>query len=147
MSVGKVLFICFHNSARSQMAEGMLDFFAGERYKARSAGTEPSSINPMAIRVMREIGIDISGHRAKGLDEFAGSKFDLVVTVCDAAKEACPFFPGARELMHRSFADPSGAQGTESERLEVFRLVRDQIREWLNETFAMESATGRSGTP
>ncbi len=147
MPARKVLFICSHNSARSQMAEGMLNFFAGERFTARSAGTEPSTINPMAIRVMEEIGVDISGHRAKGLAEFAGSTFDLVVTVCDAAKEACPFFPGARELIHHGFTDPSGARGAESERLEVFRLVRDQIREWLNETFAMESVTGRSGTP
>ena len=111
MPARKLLFICSHNSARSQMAEGMLNFFAGERFTARSAGTEPSTINPMAARVVEEIGVGISGHRAKGLDEFAGSTFDLVVTVCDAAKEACPFFPGARELIHTASRIPQAPGG------------------------------------
>ncbi len=126
----RVLFLCTHNSSRSQMAEGLLAARGGARYAAFSAGTHPRSVHPLAVRVMAEIGIDISeasGHRAKGLDEFAGQTFDLVVTVCDDAAEECPFFPGARRQEHWGFPDPSAVTGTEGERLAAFRAVRDAI--------------------
>jgi len=126
----RVLFLCTHNSSRSQMAEGFLAARGGGRYAAFSAGTHPREVHPLAIQVMAEAGIDISaaaGHRAKGLDEFAGQRFELVVTVCDEAAEECPFFPGARRQEHWGFPDPSAAAGTEEERLAVFRRVRDAI--------------------
>ncbi len=125
-----VLFLCTHNSSRSQMAEGLLRARGGGRYVVYSAGTQPRSVHPLAIAAMREIGIDISeaaGHRAKGLGEFAGQSIDLVVTVCDDAAEECPFFPGARRQEHWGFPDPSAAPGSEEERLAVFRRVRDAI--------------------
>jgi arsenate reductase (thioredoxin) len=127
----RVLFLCTHNSSRSQMAEGMLRARSGGRYVVFSAGTHPRSVHPLAIQAMREIGIDISeaaGYRAKLLDEFIGQPpMDLVVTVCDEAAEECPFFPGARRQEHWGFPDPSAAMGTEAERLAAFRSVRDQI--------------------
>jgi arsenate reductase (thioredoxin) len=126
----RVLFLCTHNSSRSQMAEGLLRSRGGARFVAMSAGTHPRGVHPLAIRAMREIGIDISeaaGHRAKSLQEFAGQPIDLVVTVCDEAAEECPFFPGARRQEHWSFPDPSAANGGEEERLAVFRQVRDAI--------------------
>lgn len=126
----RVLFLCTHNSSRSQMAEGLLNARAGGRYVASSAGTHPRAIHPLAIRAMAELGIDISeaaGHRAKGLTELAGQLFDLVVTVCDDAAEECPFFPGARRQVHWGFLDPSAATGSEEERLAIFREVRDAI--------------------
>jgi arsenate reductase (thioredoxin) len=126
----RVLFLCTHNSSRSQMAEGLLNARAGARYSASSAGTHPRAIHPLAIRAMAELGIDISeaaGHRAKSLTEFTGQPFDLVVTVCDDAAEECPFFPGARRQVHWGFPDPSAATGSEEERLAVFRAVRDAI--------------------
>ena len=132
----KVLFICTHNSARSQMAEGLLNAFYGDRYEAYSAGTDPSQVNPYAIKAMAEIGIDISFHRSKSLEEFRGKKIDYVVTVCDQAKGACPFFPGAREYLHKSFDDPSKFQGTNDEILARVREVRDEIRAWIEETFS-----------
>lgn len=125
-----VLFLCTHNSSRSQMAEGLLRARGGGRYVVYSAGTQPRSVHPLAIAAMREIGIDISeaaGHRAKGMGEFAGQAIDLVVTVCDDAAEECPFFPGARRQEHWGFPDPSAATGSEEERLAVFRRVRDAI--------------------
>lgn len=123
----KVLFLCTHNSARSQMAEGYLNSRYGDLYEAFSAGTEASSVNTSAIRVMDEIGIDISGHRSKKIDEFSGVRIDILVTVCDAAHGACPMFPWADERIHAGFPDPSGASGSEEEILEVFRKVRDEI--------------------
>ncbi len=123
----RVLFLCTHNSARSQMAEGMLRAWGGDRFEVFSAGTEASVVRPLAIRAMAEIGIDISGHRSKGLSEFAGQAFDYAVTVCDDAREACPFFPGAARQLHWSFEDPSAATGSDDDRLAVFRRVRDQI--------------------
>lgn len=126
----RVLFLCTHNSSRSQMAEGLLRARGGDRFAVSSAGTHPRVVHPLAIRAMGEIGIDISaaaGYRAKGLDEFAGQPFDLVVTVCDEAAEECPYLPGARRQLHWSFPDPSAAPGTEAERLLVFRTVRDAI--------------------
>lgn len=126
----RVLFLCTHNSSRSQMAEGLLRARGGARYAVFSAGTHPRAVHPLAVRAMAEIGIDITeaaGHRAKGPDAFAGQPMDLVVTVCDEAAEECPFFPGARRQEHWSFPDPSAAAGTEEERLAVFRQVRDAI--------------------
>jgi arsenate reductase len=126
----RVLFLCTHNSSRSQMAEGFLHARGGDRFAAFSAGTHPRSVHPLAIRAMAEVGIDISeaaGHRAKSIDEFSGQSPDLVVTVCDDAAEACPFFPGAKQQAHWSFPDPSAAAGTEEERLAAFRRVRDAI--------------------
>ncbi len=127
----RVLFLCTHSSSRSQMAEGLLRARGGNRYAVFSAGTHPRGVHPLAIRVMAEIGIDISeaaGHRAKGIEEFADqSPMDLVVTVCDEAAEACPYFPGARQQEHWGLPDPSAAVGTQEERLGVFRQVRDTL--------------------
>lgn len=138
----RVLFLCTHNSSRSQMAEGLLNARAGGRYVAESAGTHPREVHPLALRAMAEIGIDISaaaGHRAKSLTEFAGQKFDLVVTVCDEAAEECPYFPGARRQVHWGYPDPSAATGAEEERLAVFRQVRDAIAARID-TFLAEGA-------
>jgi arsenate reductase (thioredoxin) len=125
----RVLFLCTHNSARSQMAEGLLRQLAGDRFEVMSAGTEATHIRPLAIRAMDEIGIDISGQESKTLDRYLDEPFDYVITVCDDANEACPFFPGAANRLHWSFEDPSRVEGSEEERLAVFRSVRDQIRE------------------
>jgi arsenate reductase len=124
----RVLFLCTHNSARSQMAEGLLRSLAGDRFEAMSAGTEATHVRPLAIGAMEEVGIDISGQRSKTLDGYLGDHFDYVITVCDDAKEACPFFPGAQMRLHWSFEDPSKAEGSEEERLAVFRRVRDGIQ-------------------
>ena len=117
------------------MAEGVLRDRAGDRYEVVSAGTRPSQVRPEAIAVMRELGIDISGHRSKSVDEFAGQPFDYVITVCDNAKESCPVFPGKARRIHWSFEDPAAVEGPEDERLHAFRRVRDQIRTRI-ETFA-----------
>ncbi|HUP64821.1 MAG TPA: arsenate reductase ArsC [Thermoanaerobaculia bacterium] len=127
----KILFLCTHNSARSQMAEGLLREMAGDRYEVASAGTERTRVHPLAIEAMREIGIDISGHSSKTLDEFAGETFDAVITVCDRANDSCPIFPGKTERIHWSFDDPSAATGSDAERLQAFRTIRDAIRERL----------------
>jgi arsenate reductase len=123
------LFLCTHNSARSQMAEGLLRHLAGDHFEAMSAGTEATHVRPLAIRAMEEIGIDISGQESKTLDRYLEESFDYVITVCDDANEACPFFPGAANRLHWSFEDPSRVEGSEEERLAVFRSVRDRIRE------------------
>jgi arsenate reductase len=123
----RVLFLCTHNSARSQMAEGLLRAWGGDRFDAFSAGTEATRVQPLAIFAMAEIGIDISGHTSKTLATFDGQTFHYVVTVCDDAREACPFFPGARQQLHWSLDDPSAASGSEAERLAEFRRVRDEI--------------------
>ena len=128
MTPRRVLFLCTHNSARSQMAEGLLRELGGSGFEAHSAGTEATHVRPLAIRAMEEIGIDIGAQRSKTLDEYAGQPFDLVVTVCDEAREACPYFPGAREQIHWSLPDPSKAAGGEEARLAVFREVRDELR-------------------
>jgi arsenate reductase len=135
LSLEKVLFICTHNSARSHMAEGLVNALYRDRYRAFSAGTEPSTLNPYAVRVMQEIGIDISDHRSKSVDEFMDQDLDYVVTVCDHAKESCPFFPGGRKTMHKGFQDPASVAGTDAEKLQVFRRVRDEIRDWVERTF------------
>jgi arsenate reductase len=114
------------------MAEGLLRHDAGDRFDVFSAGTQPGRVRPEAVAVMREVGIDISGHRSKGLGEFTGQPFDYVLTVCDNAKETCPIFPGPGIRIHRSFDDPAAAKGTDEERLAVFRRVRDELRTYLN---------------
>jgi arsenate reductase (thioredoxin) len=124
----RVLFLCTHNSARSQMAEGLLRQIAGDRFEVHSAGTEATLVRPLAIRAMAEIGVDISCQVSKTLDRYLREPFDHVITVCDDANEACPFFPGAVSRLHWSFEDPSRALGSEEERLAVFRSVRDRIR-------------------
>jgi len=127
----RVLILCTGNSARSQMAEGLLRHDAGDRFEVCSAGTKPGQLRPEAISVMRELGIDISCHRSKHVDEFADQPFDYVLTVCDNANESCPVYPGHTNRLHRSFDDPAAAQGSEPERLAVFRRVRDEIRDYL----------------
>jgi arsenate reductase (thioredoxin) len=125
----RVLFLCTHNSARSQMAEGLLRHLAGDSFEAHSAGTEATHVRPLAIRAMEEVGVDISGQESKTLERYLEEPFDYVITVCDDANEACPFFPGAKNRLHWSFEDPSRAEGSEEERLAVFRSVRDRIGE------------------
>ena len=127
----RVLILCTGNSARSQMAEGLLRHDKGDRFQVESAGTKPGKVRPEAIAVMKELGIDISSHRSKSVDEFAAEKFDYVLTVCDNAKETCPIFPGHANRLHQNFEDPAAAQGSEAVRLGVFRQVRDQIRAYL----------------
>jgi arsenate reductase len=125
----RILVLCTHNSARSQMAEGFFRSLAGERVTVESAGTEATRVNPLAIRAMAEVGIDLRGHTSKTLDGFLGEPWDYVITVCDHANERCPVFPGRAARIHWSFEDPSAATGTEGERLAVFRRVRDQVGE------------------
>lgn len=127
MAKSKVLFLCTGNSCRSQMAEGLLRHLAGDRFEVASAGTEPGSVNPLAIAAMREIGIDISGHRSKGPGEFLREHFAYVITVCDSAHERCPFFPFASQRLHWPLDDPAWATGGAEERMLVFRRVRDEI--------------------
>jgi arsenate reductase len=127
MSKPAILAVCTGNSARSQMAEGLLRRHLGDRYEIHSAGTKPSQVRPEAIAVMGEIGIDISGHRSKSVDEFLGREFQYVITVCDSARESCPVFPGRAERIHWSFEDPAAAQGSEEQRKVEFRRIRDQI--------------------
>jgi arsenate reductase (thioredoxin) len=132
MSVKKrILILCTGNSARSQMAEGLLRHDASRRFEVSSAGTKPSPIRPEAIQVMRELGIDISGQRSKSVDEFAGQSFDYVLTVCDNAKESCPIFPGTTVAIHHSFQDPAALQGSDEAKIAMFRRVRDEIRDYL----------------
>ena len=124
----RVLILCTGNSARSQMAEGLLRHDAGNVYEVFSAGTKPSHVRPEAIVVMREVGIDISGHRSKSVDEFAGQDFDYVITVCDNAKQSCPVFPVKKKRIHWSIEDPAAVQGSQGEALTAFRRVRDELR-------------------
>ena len=134
----RVLILCAGNSARSQMAEGILRSNGGETFEVYSAGVKASAVRPEAIQAMREIGIDISGHRSKSVDEFAGQEFDYIITVCDNAKETCPVFPGKAIRIHQSFEDPPppGAKSAE-ETLSIFRRVRDEIREWMRSFIAL----------
>jgi arsenate reductase len=131
----KVLFVCTHNSARSQMAEALLRSLYGDRHEAQSAGTEATRVHPLALEAMREVGIDIARQRSKSIGELAGARFDLAVTVCDDAREACPVVPGAARQLHWSLPDPSRAKGDETERLAAFRSVRDELRRLIEETF------------
>ena len=127
----RVLFLCTGNSARSQMAEGLLRNLGGGQFEVFSAGTEPGSVNPLAIEAMREIDIDISGHRSKSVDEFTGEEFDYVITVCDNANEQCPIFPGDTQRIHWSFIDPAATEGDEATRRAVFHRVRNEIQQRL----------------
>ena len=146
MNKSRVLFLCTHNSARSQMAEGLLRNLAGDRFEVASAGTEARGVHPGAVQTMAEIGIDLRGHTSKTVDRFVGEPWEFVITVCDSAREACPFFPAGTQRLHWSFADPSAAGGSEHERLAEFRRVRDQIRtrlqSWLTEERLRNSGTG-----
>ena len=135
MNKQRVLFLCTHNSARSQIAEGFLRSLAGDRFEVASAGTKATRVHPFARRAMADVGIDISTHTSKVVDDFAEQPWDYVITVCDAANEACPVFPKPSNRLHWSFEDPSQAAGSDDQRLEVFRRVRDQIKhritDWL----------------
>jgi arsenate reductase (thioredoxin) len=142
MAKTTVLFICTHNSARSQMAEGFLNRLGSGRFGAQSAGTEPGTLHPLAVEVMAEEGIDIGGQRAKGLDAFLQQPFDYVITVCDDANETCPIFPNARQRLHWSLPDPSRAEGTPEERLVTFRAVRDAVRARVEEFLAASVREG-----
>jgi arsenate reductase len=136
MAKPSVLFICTHNSARSQMAEGLLRAKYGDRYAVASAGTEQTHVRPLAIRAMQDIGIDISDHKSKTIDTVtADQTFDVVVTVCHHAREACPYVPAREQNLHQSFDDPSAATGSEEEQLAVFRRVRDEISGWIDTVF------------
>lgn len=137
MEKKRLLILCTANSARSQMAEGLMRHDHGETFDVESAGTKATHVRPEAVAVMKEIGIDISGHRSKVVDEFAEQAFDFVLTVCDNAKESCPIFPGHGNRLHHSFEDPAAVQGADEDRLTAFRLIRDQIRSYLRE-FALE---------
>lgn len=139
MAKQDVLILCTANSARSQMAEGLLRHDHGDRFAVESAGTRATLVRPEAIAVMAEAGIDISGHRSKTLEEFAGREFDLVLTVCNNAKESCPVYWGKAEKRHRDFEDPAAETGDEEQRLAAFRRVRDELRTWLD-TMARERA-------
>ena len=140
MSVARVLFLCTHNSARSQMAEGLLRRLAGDRFEVASAGTEARGVNPVAVRAMAEIGIDLRGHTSKTLERFLGERWDYVITVCDNANESCPVFPGRISRLHWSFDDPSAAAGGDEQRLAVFRRVRDEIRARIDAWLAQQAA-------
>lgn len=134
MSKTRVLILCTGNSARSQMAEGLLRHDAGDRFEVFSAGVHPAEyVQPEAVAVMNELRIDISGHHPKHVNEFVGQPFDYVLTVCDHAHEMCPVFPGSTVTIHNSFIDPTASFGSDEERVELFRKVRDQIRKYLRE--------------
>ena len=125
----RVLFLCTHNSARSQMAEGLLRHLAGDRFEAFSAGSEATHVRPLAIRAMAELGVDVSRQESKTLERYLPEPFDYVITVCDQANAGCPIFPGGKRRLHWSLPDPSQARGTEDERLAVYRQVRDDLRQ------------------
>lgn len=138
-----VLFVCTHNSARSQMAEGLLRARYGDRYRALSAGTAPGGVHPFAVEAMREVGIDLSGHTSDHVDAFTGEPLDYVVTVCDSAREACPYVPARKANLHRGFPDPAAVRGTDAEKLAAFRTVRDGISAWLEEAFGRADRPAR----
>lgn len=137
MNTKKILVLCTGNSCRSQMAEGYLRVYAGNRADIYSAGIEAQGVNSYAIRVMAEEGIDISGHTSNPMSDYTDMQFDIIITVCDNARERCPYFPGDALRMHFSFSDPADARGSETEILTVYRSVRDKIREF-SRTFAYE---------
>ena len=140
----RVLFLCTHNSARSQMAEGLLRELGRDCFDAYSAGTEATRVRPLAIKAMGELDIDISGQESKTLDRYLDQPFDAVITVCDQANEACPVFFGAKHRHHWSFPDPSKATGTEAEQLQVYRDVRDAIRQRITDELLGHEGLGRS---
>jgi arsenate reductase (thioredoxin) len=131
MEKKRVLILCTGNSARSQMAEGLLRHDAGDRFQVESAGTRPGHVRPEAIAVMKELGINISGHRSKHVQEFEDQSFDYILPVCDNAKESCPVYPGHSNRIHKGFENPAALHGTEDERLSLFRRVRDEMRAYL----------------
>ena len=131
MEKKRVLILCTGNSARSQMAEGLLRHDAGDRFEVESAGTKPGIVRPEAIAVMKEVGIDITAHRSKHVEEFNGQHFDYVLTVCDNVKESCPLFFGTARRLHQNFTDPAVVDGPQEKRLAAFRNVRDEIRSYL----------------
>jgi len=147
----RVLFLCTHNSARSQMAEALLRRLGGDRFEAASAGTESTHVHPLAVRVMAELGIDLAGHTSKTVNGLVDRPWDYVITVCDSANERCPVFPGQTTRLHWSLDDPSQAEGTEAERLATFRRVRDEIasrlRAWLATSGAPVNAPSGGGSP
>jgi arsenate reductase (thioredoxin) len=131
----KVLILCNHNSARSQIAEGLLKSLYGEYYEVYSAGSDPTTVNRYAIKVLAEIGVDISENRSKSLKEFEGIKFDYVITVCGGDGQACPLFSGGKIYLHESFKDPAEVDGTDIEKIDAFRRTRNEIKEWIDKTF------------
>ena len=141
----RVLFLCTGNSCRSQMAEGLLRWLGGSVVDVVSAGTDPRPVHPNAVRVMREIGLDISRQKSKSAEPYLQQSFDYVITLCDAAKESCPVFPGASKALHWSLPDPAAASGTEEERLQAFRKVRDQLAAQIDDLLAemMEGFLGK----
>jgi arsenate reductase len=132
----RVLFLCTHNSARSQMAEGLLRSLGGGRYEALSAGTVATRVRPEAVAVMREIGIDIGQQQSKTLERFLGEPLDWLVTVCDQAREACPVLPGVRQQRHWSISDPAAIQGSEADRMAAFRAARDDLAQRIRDLVA-----------
>jgi arsenate reductase len=139
-----VLFVCTHNSSRSQMAEGLLRDRYGDRYEVRSAGTNPGGVNPFAVAVMEEVGIDISDHTSDSVDAYADTTHDIVVTVCDDAAENCPYIPAQKETLHRGFDDPSAVTGSDEEKHAAFRRTRDKLADWIDATFGPTSAEEES---
>ena len=137
----RVIFIGTHNSARSQMAEGLLRDIYGKDYEAFSAGTMATEVHPFAVEAMKEVGIDIAKARSKGITEFLDKKFDFVITVCDRARAACPFFPASARNLHVGFEDPAGIEGADEAKLQKFRQVRDEIKSWINEFFDKRDAS------
>ena len=131
----KILILCTGNSARSQMAEGLLKHITRNKYEVNSAGTKPSTVRPEAIKALAEIGIDIFNNRSKSVGEFTGQKIDYVLTVCDNAKENCPYFPAQTELIHHSFDDPAEIEGDEENKINAFRKIRDEIKEYFENDF------------
>jgi arsenate reductase len=138
----KILFLCTHNVARSQMAEGFVNALHSDRYEAFSAGTYPTEVHLCAIAVMAEVAIDISAQRAKPLDEYLDASFDYVVTMCADAQKNCPIFPGRAEYLHHTLVNPGSIPAPDNDRCASGRHVRDQIKEWLRETFGMKSSIG-----
>jgi arsenate reductase (thioredoxin) len=130
-----VLFVCTHNAVRSQMAEALLNKIFGDRYTAFSAGSDPTQIDPIVISVMSEIGVDVSNHNSKGLNIFKDSNFNYVITVCDHAKESCPYFPGGTLRIHKSFPDPAIFIGKHEDVIKEYRRIRDEIKKWIEKEF------------
>ena len=141
--MSKVLFVCTGNSARSIMAEALLRHHGGERFEVHSAGTEPRGVNPLTLQALSAVGVDASAARSTSVTDYLGQAFDHVITVCDRARETCPYFPGAGERLHWDFDDPAEASGSEDERLAVFERVRDEIDERVR-TFAATEAGART---
>ena len=139
MTKSRVMFLCTGNSARSQMAEGFLRHMGGDRFEVVSAGTEPGEVNALGIDVMREVGVDISGHHSKPVTSFLGESFKYLITVCDRAREKCPIFPGAVKRLHWPLGDPAAAQGSKADRLAAFRRIRDEIGERVRRFIAEEA--------